>query len=107
MTGPLSCRPGKVGISLWAVRQIQESSSGRDAISISREQGVSKAGNPRLRTTLVQLSWLWLQQQPTSELSRWSKDPCPSQRRKDEAAIAAMARELLVALWKYVSFEPS
>ncbi|RUY00193.1 MAG: hypothetical protein E5W28_00340 [Mesorhizobium sp.] len=89
------------------MRQIQESNSGRNAISISREQGVSKAGNPRLRTTLIQLSWLWLQQQPTSELSRWFKDPCPSQRRKDQAAIAAMARELLVALWKYVSFEPS
>jgi transposase len=39
--------------------------------SIAHEQGVSKAGNPRLRTTMVELAWLWLQNQPTSALSRW------------------------------------
>ena len=37
--------------------------------SIDHEQGVSKAGNPRLRTTMVELAWLWLQNQPTSTLS--------------------------------------
>src|SRR6202043_1989710 len=39
--------------------------------SIDHEQGVSKAGNPRLRTTMVELAWLWLQNQPTSVLSLW------------------------------------
>src|SRR5580692_2092960 len=39
--------------------------------SIDREQGVSKAGNPRLRTTMIQLAWLWLRHQPDSELTRW------------------------------------
>ena len=39
--------------------------------SVDREQGVSKAGNPRLRTTLIQLAWLWLRHQPHS--ARW---PC-------------------------------
>src|SRR6516162_4379047 len=39
--------------------------------SIDHEQGVSKAGNPRLRTTMVELAWLWLQNQPTSALSLW------------------------------------
>ena len=36
--------------------------------SVDREQGVSKAGNPRLRTTLIQLAWLWLRNQPQSAL---------------------------------------
>lgn len=39
--------------------------------SINREQGVSKAGNPRLRTTLIQLAWLWLRHQPDSALAQW------------------------------------
>jgi transposase len=38
---------------------------------IDREQGVSKAGNPRLRTTMIQLAWLWLRHQPGSALTRW------------------------------------
>src|SRR5258708_5108566 len=40
--------------------------------SVGREQGVSKAGNPRLRTTLIQLAWLWLRHQPQSALALWS-----------------------------------
>jgi transposase len=39
--------------------------------SVDREQGVSKSGNPRLRTTMLQLAWLWLRHQPDSALSRW------------------------------------
>ena len=39
--------------------------------AIDREQGVSKAGNPRLRTTLIQLAWLWLRNQPQSALTIW------------------------------------
>lgn len=39
--------------------------------TIDREQVVSKSGNPRLRTTMVQLSWLWLRHQPKSALSTW------------------------------------
>ena len=38
---------------------------------IDREQGISKAGNPRLRTTMIELAWLWLRYQPESALSRW------------------------------------
>ena len=41
--------------------------------AIAHEQGVSKAGNPRLRTTMVQLAWLWLRHQPQSALARWFK----------------------------------
>src|SRR3712207_5127768 len=42
--------------------------------AVDREQGVSKAGNPRLRTTMIQLAWLWLKHQPESALSRWFHD---------------------------------
>jgi transposase len=67
---------------------------------IEREQGVSKAGNPRLRTMMIQLAWLWLRHQPQSALARWFKTH--SQRGR-KTAIVALARKLLVALWKYVT----
>jgi transposase len=67
---------------------------------IEREQGVSKAGNPRLRTTMIQLAWLWLRHQGQSTLARWFK--AHSQRGR-KTAIVALARKLLVALWKYVT----
>jgi len=72
--------------------------------SIDREQGVSKAGNPRLRTTMVQLSWLWLRHQPDSALARWFQErvKCNGGRLK-KTTIVALARKLLVALWKYVN----
>jgi transposase len=70
--------------------------------SVSHEQGVSKAGNPRLRTVLIELSWLWLRHQPTSALSLWFKQRVEGGRGK-KTTIVAMARKLLVALWKYVS----
>jgi transposase len=68
--------------------------------SIEREQGVSKAGNPRLRTMMIQLAWLWLRHQPQSALAQWFK--AHSQRGR-KTAIVALARKLLVALWKYVT----
>ncbi|MCP3460554.1 IS110 family transposase [Bradyrhizobium sp. CCGUVB23] len=67
---------------------------------IEREQGVSKAGNPRLRTTMVQLAWLWVRHQGQSALAQWFK--AHSQRGR-KRAIVALARKLLVALWKYVT----
>lgn len=72
--------------------------------SIDREQGVSKAGNPRLRTTMVQLAWLWLRHQPDSALARWFHERVAQNGgRLKRAAIVALARKLLVALWKYVT----
>ena len=68
--------------------------------AIAHEQGVSKAGNPRLRTTMIQLAWLWLRHQPQSALTHWFQEQ--SQRGR-KTAIVALARKLLVALWKYVS----
>lgn len=72
--------------------------------SIDREQGVSKAGNPRLRTTMVQLAWLWLRHQPDSMLARWFQERVTRNGgRLRKATIVALARKLLVALWKYVT----
>lgn len=67
---------------------------------IEREQGVSKAGNPRLRTTMIQLAWLWIRHQPQSALTLWFK---ANSQRGRKRAIVALARKLLVALWKYVT----
>lgn len=72
--------------------------------SIDREQGVAKAGNPRLRTTMIQLAWLWLRFQPGSALTRWFKERVARNGgRLRKATIVALARKLLVALWKYVT----
>ena len=72
--------------------------------SVDREQGVSKAGNPRLRTTLIQLAWLWLRHQPRSALAQWFKERVSRNGgRLKKTTIVALARKLLVALWKYVT----
>jgi transposase len=71
--------------------------------SVSHEQGVSKAGNPRLRSALIELAWLWLQNQPQSALSLWFKRRIADGRGK-KTTIVALARKLLVALWKYIAF---
>ena len=72
--------------------------------SVAHEQGVSKAGNPRLRTTMIQLSWLWLRHQPQSALTQWFKERVKRNGgRLRKTTIVALARKLLVALWKYVT----
>jgi transposase len=73
--------------------------------SVDREQGVSKAGNSRLRTTLIQLAWLWLRHQPQSALALWFKERVMRNGgRLKRTTIVALARKLLIALWKYVTF---
>jgi transposase len=72
--------------------------------SVDREQGVSKAGNARLRTTLIQLAWLWLRHQPHSALTLWFEERVKRNGgRLKKTTIVALARKLLVALWKYVT----
>ena len=72
--------------------------------SVDREQGVSKAGNPRLRAAAVEMAWLWLRHQPDSALARWYHDRVRrAGGRMRKVAIVALARKLLVALWKYVT----
>jgi transposase len=71
--------------------------------SVEHEQGVSKSGNPRLRTTVIQLAWLWLRHQPASELSLWFRERTRRDGRGKKTTIVALARKLLVALWKLFS----
>ena len=72
--------------------------------SVDREQGVSKSGNPRLRTTLIQLAWLWVRHQPHSALTQWFEERVRRNGgRLRKTAIVALARKLLAALWKYVT----
>lgn len=68
-----------------------------------REQGISKAGNRRLRSLLIELSWLWLRHQPDTDLSQWFRQRFGGGgKRMRRIGIVALARKLLVALWRYV-----
>jgi len=72
--------------------------------TIDREQGISKAGNRRLRHIMIELAWLWVRHQPTSALSRWFRARVGTERgRIRRIAIVALARKLLIALWRYVT----
>ncbi|MBI3496294.1 MAG: IS110 family transposase [Proteobacteria bacterium] len=72
--------------------------------SIEYDQGISKAGNPRLRKTAIELAWLWLKYQPGSALSRWFHERVGQQKgRIRRIAIVALARKLLIALWRYAT----
>jgi transposase len=70
---------------------------------MAREQGISKAGNPKARTTMVELTWLWLRHQPGSALAQWFQQRVGAAKgRLRRIAAAALARKLLVALWRYL-----
>lgn len=71
---------------------------------IDREQGISKAGNPRARLKAIELAWLWLRHQPDSELSRWFRTRTANAgKRARRIAIVALARKLIVALWRFLT----
>jgi transposase len=71
---------------------------------IDRDQGISKAGNPRARCAAVELSWLWLRHQSESALSRWYRQrTLNASKRIKRIAIVALARKLMVALWRYLT----
>jgi transposase len=68
-----------------------------------REQGISKAGNRRVRFMITQLAWGWLRYQPESDLSQWyMRRFGHGNKRLRKVGIMALARKLLIALWKYV-----
>jgi len=68
-----------------------------------REQGISKDGNRRLRAAVVELAWMWLRYQPDCALSRWFHDRLGGSRGRLRKVMAvALARKLLVALWRYL-----
>jgi transposase len=71
--------------------------------STVREQGISKAGNPKARKTMIELAWLWLRYQPDSALSIWFRQRVGNTKgRIKRIMIVAMARKLAVALWRYL-----
>jgi hypothetical protein len=71
--------------------------------TIDRDRRIGRAGNPRARTTMIQLAWLWLRYQPGSDLAQWFRKRVGTLAgRTRRIAIVAMARKLLIALWRYV-----
>jgi transposase len=71
--------------------------------SMDRDQGISKAGNPRARTVSIELAWLWLRYQPQSALAGWFKQRTGSLKgRIRRIIIVAVARKLMIALWRYL-----
>ena len=74
-----------------------------DSGASKTEQGISKNGNPRVRRMLGQLAWRWLRHQPDSALSRWFEARLGGAKGRMKKVLAvALARKLLVALWRYV-----
>ena len=73
-----------------------------DSGDSQREQGICKAGNKRIRSTMVEAAWMWLRWQPESQLSRWFEERfAGGGKRMRRIGIVALARKLLVSLWKY------
>lgn len=71
--------------------------------NIDRDRRIGRAGNPRARTTMIQLAWLWLRYQPGSDLAEWFRKRVGTMAgRTRRIAIVAMARKLLISLWRYV-----
>lgn len=68
-----------------------------------RDQGISKAGNHRARELAIELAWLWVYHQPDSALSRWFRERVRNLKgRIRRVTIVAVARKLMVALWRYL-----
>jgi transposase len=69
----------------------------------TREQGISRAGNNRLQTISIQLAWNWVRWQPQSALAQWYRDRFGTGTRARRIGIVAVARKLVIALWRYVT----
>jgi transposase len=71
-----------------------------------REQGISKAGNQRVRALAVEIAWAWLRFQPQSKLSQWyMKRYANGGKRMRRIGIVAVARRLLIDLWRYLEYD--
>jgi transposase len=72
--------------------------------SSERDQGISKSGNPRARELAIELAWLWVRHQPGSQLTHWFRQRVGDLKgRPRRIAIVALARKLMVALWRYLT----
>ena len=73
--------------------------------TVNHEQGISKAGNRRIRVMAIEIAWGWLRFQPQSRLSLWFRERYgPGSRRSRRVGIVALARKLLIALWRYLDY---
>jgi transposase len=71
---------------------------------VRRDQGITKSGNPRARRTAIELAWLWLRHQPGSRLAQWFRQRVGTARgRMRRIILVALARKLIIALWRYLS----
>src|SRR6266568_308795 len=71
----------------------------------SRERGISRAGNRHVRSVAIDLAWIWLRQQPESELTLWfNRRFASGSQRLRKIGIVALARKLVIALWRYADF---
>ncbi|MPZ17412.1 MAG: transposase [Luteitalea sp.] len=68
-----------------------------------REQGISRAGNARLQAISIQLAWNWVRWQPQSALTQWYQAKFGAGKRARRIGIVAVARKLVIALWRYVT----
>ena len=69
---------------------------------LARERGIGKAGNRRVRSMAIELAWCWRQFQPQSALTQWYEQRFGSgPPRLRRIGIVALARKLLIALWRY------
>jgi transposase len=69
----------------------------------AHEQGISRAGNARLQTISIQLAWNWVRWQPLSALTLWYREHFGTGKRARRIGIVAVARKLVIALWRYVT----
>jgi transposase len=67
------------------------------------EQGISRAGNARLQRVSIQLAWNWVRWQPLSALTQWYQARFGTGKRARKIGIVALARKLVIALWRYVT----
>ena len=69
----------------------------------AHEQGISRAGNKRLQAISIQLAWTWVRWQPHSALTQWYRERFAHGKRARRIGIVAVARKLVIALWRYVT----
>jgi len=74
-----------------------------DSGESAREQGISRAGNNRLQSISIQLAWNWVRWQPVSALTLWYQKQFGTGKRARRIGIVAVARKLVIALWRYVT----
>jgi len=68
-----------------------------------REKGLSRSGNARVRKIMIQLAWRMVKFQPDSALVQWFKQRTENAKRSRKPMIVALARKLIIALWRYAN----